>query len=111
IGIGTHDLTAIDRLSRPHYLHTPATPVVPGRQEGAMDLVSQVGRWLSDDRFTANLIAVHGILVVLILASLVLKRLLAHGSSRLKHWARLEKLDALGQEAVRHGHTLLFWLT
>jgi small conductance mechanosensitive channel len=76
-----------------------------------MDILSNVGRWLADDRFTANLIAAHGVIVALVLVSIVLKRLLAHGHIRWKQWISQEDLAALGGEAVRHGHTLLFWLT
>src|SRR5262245_23079768 len=76
-----------------------------------MDILSDLGRGLAADRFTANLIAAHGLVVALVLASLVLRRLLAHGHSRLNRWPGLVKLDGFGKEALRHGHMLLFWLT
>ena len=76
-----------------------------------MDILSHVGRWLSDDRFTANLIAAHGAILALVLAALVLRRLLVLGHNRLKRWTDQANLEVLTSQAVRHGHTLLFWLT
>jgi small conductance mechanosensitive channel len=64
-----------------------------------------------DARTAANLLAVLGILFLLTLASVLLRFLLTHTGTRLARWCCLEKLAALGKEATRHGHTLLFWLT
>jgi moderate conductance mechanosensitive channel len=76
-----------------------------------MDFFSHLGRWLSDERFTANLIAAHGAIVVVVIVALVLRRLLVAGHNRLKRLSDQPSLEALTNQAVRHGHTLLFWLT
>lgn len=73
--------------------------------------LSELAGFFSDDRFLANLIAVGAVVAGLILCSLALRFLISHGSHRLTRWIGLEKLHALGREATRHGHTLLFWLT
>jgi small conductance mechanosensitive channel len=79
--------------------------------EGAMCLLSRFEHLLSEERFTANLIAAHGAILVLVLASLVLRRLLTHGGDGLIRWTGARGFDAVGKEATRQGHTLLFWLT
>jgi small conductance mechanosensitive channel len=76
-----------------------------------MEFLANVDHWFTDDRFTANLIAAHGVIVVLVLAALVLRRLLTHGHNRLQQWGGLAKLTEVSGHAVRHGHTLLFLLT
>src|SRR5439155_10406749 len=76
-----------------------------------MGILSDLLTLLTDDRFTANLIAAHGVIVVIVVTSLILRRLLTHGSHRLGRWTGLQGLDAVGKEAARHGHMLLFWLT
>ncbi len=69
------------------------------------------GQLLHEARATANLLAVLGVMVVLTVASAALRFLVTHTGNRLARWPGLEKLAALGKEATRHGHTLLFWLT
>jgi small-conductance mechanosensitive channel len=73
--------------------------------------LSAVDPVVHDHRLVANLIASAAVMLVLVLTSALLRFLLAHGSSRLTRWPGLAKLEALGKEATRHGHTLLFWLT
>ncbi|HYT95072.1 MAG TPA: mechanosensitive ion channel family protein [Gemmataceae bacterium] len=64
-----------------------------------------------DHRFTANLIAVAVVTAALLSLAALLRLVVAHGSNRLRRWTSLAKLEALGKEATRHGHTVLFWLT
>jgi small conductance mechanosensitive channel len=71
---------------------------------------SHLGRWLADERFTANLIATHGVIVALVIVALVLRRLLVRAHHHLKSWTDQPDLEALSNQAVRHGHRLLFWL-
>ena len=37
-----------------------------------MDILDQLGAWLSDERFTANLLAAHGMVVALVLVFTVI---------------------------------------
>lgn len=76
-----------------------------------MDFRAQLTNPLTDARFAANLIAVHGLLVVTVLACLVLRRLLARGGSQLADRTGLRWLDPIGKEAARRGRRLLAWLT
>ncbi len=69
------------------------------------------GQLFQDDRLAANLLAILGVMLVLVLAAALLRWLLTHTSKRLTRWTGVEKLEALGQHATRHGHNLLFWLT
>jgi moderate conductance mechanosensitive channel len=64
-----------------------------------------------DPRLLANLLAVLGVMLLLVLVALLLRFLVTHTGNRLTRWPGLEKLASLGKEATRHGHTLLFWLT
>jgi hypothetical protein len=64
-----------------------------------------------DNRFAANALAVLGVMLALVLASALLRFLITHAGNWLARLPGLEKLRALGKEATRHGHTLLFWLT
>jgi small conductance mechanosensitive channel len=70
-----------------------------------------IGQLFHEARATANLLAALGVMLVLIFVSALLRFLLTHTGNRLARWPGLEKLAALGKEATRHGHTLLFWLT
>src|SRR5947209_9515084 len=76
-----------------------------------MDFFSRLGSTLADGRLGVNLIAVHGLITLVVLGSLILRRLLQHGQSRLIRWSGLRWLEAAGEEAVRHARAVLFWLT
>jgi small conductance mechanosensitive channel len=76
-----------------------------------MEVLSRLRNLFADGRFDANLIAVYGIIVVTVIASLVLRRLLVNGHSRLAEWTSHHWLHAVGQEASRHARTVLFWTT
>jgi small conductance mechanosensitive channel len=66
---------------------------------------------LTDTRFAANLIALHGLIVAVVLVCLLLRRWLARRGSKLGEQTGLHWLDAVGQEIVRHGRRLLLWAT
>src|SRR5207302_5940303 len=53
----------------------------------------------------------YGLIVVLVVASLILRRCLARGGSRLARWTGVQWLGAVGEEASRRARTLLLWLT
>jgi small conductance mechanosensitive channel len=66
---------------------------------------------LTDTRFAANLIALHGLIVAIVLACLLLRRWLTRGGNKLGERTGLRWLDSVGQEVVRHGRRLLLWTT
>jgi small-conductance mechanosensitive channel len=66
---------------------------------------------LTDDRLTANIIAGHGLVTATFLAAVVVRRLMKQAGEGLKipfpgNWA-----NTLGEEAIRRGRNLVFWLT
>jgi small-conductance mechanosensitive channel len=75
-----------------------------------MDTWNRIRSFFADDRLDANLIGFYGGIVVLFIASLVLRRLLLRGNS-LTRWTHLKWVHAVGDEAVRHMRGLVFWLT
>src|SRR5438132_12532858 len=76
-----------------------------------MNLFSRLGNSFFDDRLAANLVAIHAVLTLAVLASLILRRLVTHGSSRLSRWTGLAWLASASEEAARRLRALLFWLT
>ena len=64
-----------------------------------------------DDRVVTNLIALHVLLGMILLVSIVLRKLIMHGGSQLVRWTGLHWLDGISKEAVRHTRSLLFWAT
>jgi small conductance mechanosensitive channel len=76
-----------------------------------MDLLDDLSTKLADGRLGANLIAVHGIVTVTVLVSLILRRIVSRGSSRLARWTGQRWLETAGEEAARRVRMLLFWLT
>ena len=67
--------------------------------------------YLADGRLGANLIAAHGLITLLVLASLILRRLLVRGGSRLACWTGLDCIEQAGEAVARRARVLLFWLT
>jgi len=66
---------------------------------------------LTEHRFIANLTTTYGIIVVMVLVSLVVRRLLAHTGERLAQWTGLRWLDGVGREAAQGSRRLIGWLT
>jgi small conductance mechanosensitive channel len=73
-------------------------------------IVDTVTTVVNEERFTANLIAAHAAVGLLIVATFVLRRLLRRGSSQLAHLG-LPWLGALNGTAARAARRLLFWVT
>ncbi len=67
--------------------------------------------FLTDHRFIANLTTTYGIIVVMLLVSLVVRRLLAAGGERLAQWTGQRWLDGVGQAAAQQSRRLIGWLT
>jgi small-conductance mechanosensitive channel len=66
---------------------------------------------LTESRFVANVTVSYGAIVVLVVLSLVVRRLLGHGGERLAHWTGLHWLDGFGREAAQRSRRLLARLT
>jgi small conductance mechanosensitive channel len=79
--------------------------------EGAMDFLSSLIDLLADGRLGANLIAVHGMVTLTVLVSLIVRRVVIGSGSRMLGWTGLHWLEAAGEEAARRARTMLFWLT
>src|SRR5438445_7704238 len=79
--------------------------------EGAMDLHTSIGELLTDERLLFNLIAIHALIGVTLIVSMIVKQILVRGSDRLAHLTGLHWLDGVSQEAVRRARSVLFWLT
>jgi small conductance mechanosensitive channel len=76
-----------------------------------VDKVKQLPGHFSDSRFTANVIAVHGLVVVAILICLLLRRLLARGGRQIVERTGWKWIEPVVEEATRHGRRLVLWLT
>jgi small-conductance mechanosensitive channel len=76
-------------------------------REGAMDLTN----WLNDERLLANLIGIHVVLGVLLVVSILLRKLLKNGGDQVVRWTGMQWLDGVSKEAVKGTRALLFWTT
>ncbi len=68
-------------------------------------------KWLDDDRLLTNLISIHVVLAVVLLASFLLRKLLKNGGDQLVRWTGLHWLDGFSKEAVKGMRSMLFWST
>src|SRR5262245_54613144 len=66
---------------------------------------------LNDDRLLANLISIHIVLGVLVLVSIILRKLLKNGREQISSWTGLAWFDGVSQEAVKGMRAMLFWTT
>lgn len=66
---------------------------------------------LTDDRFLFNLLAVHGIVALLLIGSVFIRRVLVQGGDQLVRLTGLTWLDGIGREATRRARAVLFWST
>jgi small-conductance mechanosensitive channel len=76
-----------------------------------MELLSRLGESLADHRASANLIAAHGLITVIVLAAVLLRHLVAQGSSQLARWTRIRWLEVIGEVAARRIRALILWLS
>jgi small conductance mechanosensitive channel len=79
-------------------------------REGAMVILSSLFQRFADGRFSANLLTFYGLIVAVILAGLILRRLLNRGGSRLSALKAFRWLEKAGAEAVRRARVGLVWL-
>jgi small-conductance mechanosensitive channel len=75
--------------------------------EGAMEF----SKLLNDDRLLANLISIHVVLAVLVVVSIILRKLLKNGGEQVSRWTGLTWLDGVSKEAVKGMRAMLFWTT
>jgi small-conductance mechanosensitive channel len=66
---------------------------------------------LTESRFIANVTVIYGGIVVLVLLSLVVRRLIGHGGEHMAQWTGLRWLDGVGREAAQRTRRLVAWLT
>jgi small conductance mechanosensitive channel len=80
-------------------------------KEGAKVWATSILQHLADGRVSANLLTFYGLIVVVILAGLIIRALLAQGRSRLTGLKGFRWIETIGQEAVRRLRLLMTWLT
>lgn len=68
-------------------------------------------QWLNDDRLLANLIGIHVVLGVVLLVSVILRKLLKNGGEQFVRITGLNWLDGVSKEAVKGMRAMLFWTT
>src|SRR5438132_804300 len=76
-----------------------------------MDILKNIGDWLTDDRLITNLLGVHVLLAAILVISVIIRRIITRGGVQLIRWTGLHFLDGFSKEAIRHARTLLFWIT
>jgi small conductance mechanosensitive channel len=76
-----------------------------------MDIIYIIGNFLSDDRLLFNLIAIHLLLGATLLVSVILRKLLVHGSKHMVHMTGFTWLHGVSHEASKRMRSLLFWIT
>jgi len=76
-----------------------------------VEKIKQLPALFDDSRFTANVIAIHGLIVAAILICLLLRRMLARGGHRLVERTGWKWIEPIVEEAMRHGRRLVLWLT
>jgi hypothetical protein len=74
-------------------------------------ILERVRETLTESRFIANLTVTYGIIVVMVIISLIVRRLLGHGGERLAQWTGLRWLDSFGREAAQRSRRLVARLT
>lgn len=70
-----------------------------------------ISKWLNDERLLANLIGIHVVLGVILIVSIVLRKLLKNGCEQIARWTGLDWLDSASKEAVKGMRSILFWST
>jgi small-conductance mechanosensitive channel len=66
---------------------------------------------LTESRFIANVTVIYGGIVMLVLLSLVVRRLIGRSGESLGRWTEMHWLDGFGREAAQRARRLLAWIT
>jgi moderate conductance mechanosensitive channel len=70
-----------------------------------------LSKWLNDERLLANLIGIHIALAVVLILSILLRKLLKNTGEQFIRWTGLTWLESASKEAVRSMRSMLFWVT
>ena len=70
-----------------------------------------ISNWLNDDRLLANLISIHVVLAVLLIVSVILRKLFKNSGEQIARWTGLVWLDSVSKEAVKGARSIVFWTT
>ena len=70
-----------------------------------------ITKWLNDERLLANLIGIHVVLAVVLIVSVVLRKLLKNGGDQVARWTACNWLEGISKEAVKSMRSMLFWTT
>ena len=70
-----------------------------------------LSKWLNDERLLANLIGIHVVLAVVLLLSIVFRKVLKSCGEQIGRWTGLTWLDKFGKEAFTGMRSILFWST
>ena len=70
-----------------------------------------LGKWLNDDRLLTNLISIHVVLAVVLIVSVILRKLLKNGGDQFVLWTGLQWMETATKDAVQSMRTILFWCT
>lgn len=76
-----------------------------------MNLYERLGQILTDERLLSNLIALHVLFGLILVGSMIARRILISGGDSLSNWTGLHWLDGISREATRRGRAILFWVT
>jgi small conductance mechanosensitive channel len=76
-----------------------------------MKIFERIGAFLSDDRLLFNLIAIHMLAGLALIGTMLLRRLLVHGSGHLVKMTGAGWLHGIHKEAERRLRGWLFWIT
>ena len=70
-----------------------------------------LSKWLNDERLLANLIGIHIALAIVLILSLLLRKLLKSTGEQFVRWTGLTWLETASREAVKSMRSMLFWGT
>jgi small conductance mechanosensitive channel len=76
-----------------------------------MDLFAPIEKLFADERLLFNLVAINFLILATFFVSVVLRRLITHGSHNLVNLTGWQWLHGVSQEAIRRARALLFWAT
>jgi small conductance mechanosensitive channel len=76
-----------------------------------MDLNALVNSLMNDERLLAHLVGIHVVLLVILFASVALRKALKHGGDQFVRWTGLHWLDGMSREATQSMRAMLFWAT
>ena len=76
-----------------------------------MEFFSRFSTAFADGRLGFNLVAIHGVLTLLVITSIILRTIVTRSGHGIGRWTGMRIVEEAGQEAVRRVRKLLFWIT